>query len=762
MSERLKAAQTALQSGNREEAIKQLQAEITEKPNSPAVVYRELAAQFYHLQQYEEGLHWAERGVKLHPRDEHSLNINGVILRRLRRYPEAVELFNRALKVNPRSDAAQSNKANALIDMGDGSRAEQVLLILVRKDPRNAELQRQLGRALRLQGKLEAATVRFRQATTLQPSLVDAWLDLTAALQDLHRQEEAQKEIDKGLAAIPDDDRLYESKVTAMRRGGQRRVVETYLESLRPKMENKAWLHNQLGSVISDYDRERGNIHMRRAVEMDGGNVDYRMALIESLERTRSGDEGANIDEAYELLKSCDLEAASGAHKKVATEVLIRVGDFAAADALGDVGELSRLWSAGRLHTALLKLLSRVTNDRDRRAVLKSHSTWGEAVEAYAKTDPIETSAPRPKDGRIRLGFMSSDLRRHPVAYFASPLFDHIPPDFDVYCYSFYQGEEDDLQKRITSQVKAYRWEKDITAKAAAQMIADDQLDILIELGGSTHMNKLEVMAFKPAPIQASWLGYPHSAGLKSIDHLITDPYLTPEDESLMIETPLIMPASWIAMSPLAFPEFAIEPSPPFTRHGHVTFGTANNSYKYNTAMLKVWAQIVVGTPDSKFIFVRPEGGSAAFRRNITAIFADEGVSADRIIFEATRGRHMPHYNRIDIALDTFPQTGGTTTCEALWMGVPTVSLVGPTIYERLSYSILNNAGLGDLCVRTVDEYVEKAMSLAADTERLADLRLNLRNRLRISPLGQTETFAGDFYAMIAKAVGESPSAIPH
>jgi predicted O-linked N-acetylglucosamine transferase (SPINDLY family) len=214
------------------------------------------------------------------------------------------------------------------------------------------------------------------------------------------------------------------------------------------------------------------------------------------------------------------------------------------------------------------------------------------------------------------------------------------------------------------------------------------------------------------------------------------------------------MPRTWIALGRLAFPDtHVINPIPPVGRTGIVTFGTANNPYKYSPEMLRGWAEIVNRVPGSRFLFVRPEGGSQAFRGNIRKVFQEAGVSPDRVLFNAVRAAHMPVYNDIDIALDTFPQTGGTTTCEAAWMGVPTVSLVGHSIFERLSYSILSNAGLPDLCAQTYGEYVEIAVKLAADRERLQALRTGLRDQLKASPLGQTEQFAKDFYDLVSRTV---------
>jgi len=158
----------------------------------------------------------------------------------------------------------------------------------------------------------------------------------------------------------------------------------------------------------------------------------------------------------------------------------------------------------------------------------------------------------------------------------------------------------------------------------------------------------------------------------------------------------------------------------------------------------------------SRFLFVRPEAGAPSFRANVAREFGKHGVAEDRLIFESVRGKHLRHYNRIDVALDTAPHTGGTTTCETLWMGCPTVTLVGEAFFERLSYSNLNNAGLGDLCGFSSAQYVDIAVKLANDKERLRDLRANLRTRLQTSPLGDPRRWVKNFEATIDKTVERS------
>jgi protein O-GlcNAc transferase len=760
MNQRLSAVDEALKAGRTEAAIGLLSALLTEDPDQTVQVYRVLLVQLYRTARPVEGEVWSARAVERYPRETEIWNLRGVFLRQLSRYPEALDALDEAVKLSPNLAAPQSNRGNVLLDMGDAARAEAQFTKLARADPRNAEYQRQLGRALYKQGRIDQAMVRWRQAVALKKTYVEAWMDLAGALNEQHRQSQAHDLMDKALAANPDEPRLYEARTILYRRAGEFRKAEAFLNELLPRFPDAAWLHYQLGATVADYDREGANDYLRKAVALKPESSEYLMGLVESLERTRSGDEGGNIEEAYSLLRGLMAreKIVGSAHLKIASEVLIRVCAFEELAELGSFKEVGRTWAESGRHTALLKQLARVRTHDDRVELVEQHRIWGRGIEATAAGNPIRRPPPRARDGKIRLGFMSSDLRRHPVAYFALPLFDHIDPRFEVYAYSFFQGTEDAIQKHIAERVTGFRWHADIGSRDAAQMIAEDGLDMLIELGGSTHMNKLDVMAWRPAPKQASWLGYPHSAGLSTIDYFVCDPFSTPARPELMIETPLTMPHSWLALGRMFSDSHPIAPGLPEETAGFITFGTANNPHKYSREVLRAWAGIVAKVPGSKFAFVRPEGGTAAFRKNVLAEFAAEGVGEDRVIFHTVRGAHMPFYNQLDITLDPFPLTGGTTTTEALWMGVPVVSLVGEAFYERLSYSILSNAGVGDLCATDLAGYADIALKLVADRERRRDLRANLREQIKASPLGQGEAFARDFYEMIAQAMAASPA----
>jgi len=470
------------------------------------------------------------------------------------------------------------------------------------------------------------------------------------------------------------------------------------------------------------------------------------------------GDEAALLEAAYRAAAEADdAGVLDDDLRGAALAVVLRLGGADEADRRWPFAAVGRGFAARGDHRSLLYQLPRVRSDADRRELLGQHRTWGRAAETRAAARPVRPAARGPRS-RLRVGLMSSDLRIHVVTAFADPLIEHAPEfGVDLFCYSAQPGPPDGAQQHIAGRVAKFVHLPGADADKMARAIAADAPDVLIEIGGSTNANRLEAMARRLAPVQASWLGYPHSTGLSTIDRLMVDPWLVPPDESLMIERPLVVARSWIALSPGFFrdePRPAAEP--PQDRKGHVTFGTANSAYKYSAATLRAWAQVLAAVPGSRFLIVRPEGGSALFRRHVAEHFAREGVGPERIEFAPVRGGHLPYYGEIDVSLDTLPLTGGTTTCEALWMGVPVVSLAGAAIYERLSHSILNSAGLADLSVGSLEAYVAKAAELAADRERLRAWRAEGRARIMAGPLGDMRAFARDFCGALAAAVSEA------
>lgn len=726
----------------------------------PKVAYYELGLILYELKRYADAETWLRIAAAKRPKDFATANLMGVVMRRLARFPEALKWLEQAQKLDPRAVSPFVNKANVYIALGDGTRAKEALRRAVRQEPKVAEHHRMLGVAHRLTGDIEGAKQKFQVALSLDARNMQAWIDLAGALQELQQGEECLAVLEEALKTLGEPRQLVEAKIKVLRSLGRTAEAETWTTALLERYPEAGWLHYQLGRSVAPRDRDRANQHFRDAVHFSS-EAAMLTELADSLDRTRGPAEAANIQEGYEVAKRrLDLGGDVVAEAKVLHNIFFRVADYEAAGRFGSFAAMGRRYIAQNEIAGLHYLLGHARTTEDRLLLVDLHRTWGQRVDARATKSPIRHAPAIVGRAKIRIGFVSSDLRHHPVSYFTLPLLEGYDRSrFEVYCYSWFTRVEDSVQKHITRIVDAFRLRPNIGARDAAQLIADDQVDVLFELGGSTDMNKLEVMSWRPSPRQASWLGYPHSAGLESIDRILVDPFLKPPIPGLLIEKPFELAHSWVTLGRLGFDDReAITPGTPEERTGHLTFGTANACYKYNLELLQTWAAILRRVDGSRFVFLRPEGAVPAFVANIRQHFEDAGVAGERIEFIAVRGTHMRHYNDIDIALDTFPHVGGTTTCESLWMAVPTITVAGEAFYERMSYSNLNNAGLGDLCATNRDGYIDIAVALAGDEQRRTELRRTMRERLRAHPIGRADIFVADFQDAIVRWMDEQGS----
>ncbi|WP_380069155.1 tetratricopeptide repeat protein [Dankookia sp. GCM10030260] len=734
----------------------------------------------------EEALAVAVAAQARRPKDFVLTNLLGVMQKRAGRLPEAQAAFEAARKLDPRAVSACQNLGNLHDQLGRFKEAAAAYQAGLKIEPRNADLLRLLGRALRMGGDQKAAVAAFERALSLGQPRLDLLTDLVGTLADLGEDDRAFGVIERGRRLRDGDPQLDILEARLAFRLGRREAAQALVEKALAALPGDAEGSILLARLHGEADLEAANMALRQGLAANPGSVILATRLIENLTRSRYGDEAQHLQEAYEL--SCRLlqthPGSVQAHAKPLRTAFLRCLDHDRLDASGRLADLAPRWIADGEIAGLHYELGNVRSMQDRLDIVEWHRAWGRrearavtplrlpaapasSIMSAAPASSIMSAAPASSimpaspassimpaspalaTGRkLRIGFMSSDLRDHPVTYFAMPLLEQYDRDrVEVFCYSFYERERDNVQAHIERQVTGFRWWPRRPSAEVAAGIAEDGLDMLFELGGTTAMNKLDVMAHRPARIGASWLGYPHSAGLEAIDTILVDPYVMPSDPRLLIERPFELAESWVAMGPLGFRDVPIEPDLPEERRGVVTFGTMNNPYKFTRACLDAWAAVLRAVPDSRFLFVRPEARTPAFVANVRAGFAARDVDPDRIDYVGVRGVHMPHYNSIDIALDSLPHVGGTTTCETLWMGVPCVSLVGPGFPERLSYSNLTNAGLGDLAVFTVEDYVGTAAALAADRSRRRLLRHGLRDMIRRHPLGQPDRFVRAFYA---------------
>lgn len=685
------------------------------------------------------------------------VNLMGVLLKRAGRLQKALDVLELARKLRPQDLSPWQNLGNVHEAMGNPDKAASFYRGGLKIEPKSAELWRLLGRQQMSLSQFDDAAESFRRGLALAPADPRLAGLMVQALQRGGRIDDAKALVARLRAARPLDSELAVIDARLAFRTGDTAGALAILRDLLAQHPSHLNANLQFATIIGDSDHEQVNAALDRAIVAHPNSFEALERLTESLSRSRYGSEAAHIERSYQLARRLMDRFPSRVPDAARTlrTILMRVLDENRMAATGKLPDLLRIWQVDGLHSSVHYELGQVQTLDDRLALVDWHRQWGRR--ASARISPVaQLPMPALATGRkLRVGFMSSDLRHHPITYFALPLLEGYDRDgVEVFCYSFCEKEPDPTQRHLQEQVTAFRhWPKRPDAQVA-EGIAADGLDILFELGGSTAMNKLEVMAYRPARLGASWLGYPHSAGLEQIDLILTDPYIRPEDPRLLIERPFEMPETWVSLSRMFAPHEIAEGTPQ-ARKGHLTFGTANNPYKYTPACLDAWAACLRAVPGSRFVFLRPEGAVDSFIAGARAAFARRDVDPDRLEFIGVRGDHMRHYNEIDIALDSLPHVGGTTTCEALWMGVPTVSLVGPGFPERLSYSNLSNAGLGDLAVFSVADYVAKAAELAADPARRLALRHGLRAQIAANALGQPKRFTAAFYDLCRKVASE-------
>jgi predicted O-linked N-acetylglucosamine transferase (SPINDLY family) len=360
----------------------------------------------------------------------------------------------------------------------------------------------------------------------------------------------------------------------------------------------------------------------------------------------------------------------------------------------------------------------------------------------------------------LNIGYLSPDFCTHSVAFFIEEvLAHHDRKKVKVFCYSNTPGA-DDFTQRFQELADHFRDIRPLSDDAAAEMIRKDKIDILVDLAGHTRNNRLLVFARKPAPVQLTWLGYPDTTGLSTMDYRLTDAIADPEGaaDHRHSETLVRMPHGFLCYRPAG--EFYPVSKLPMLNAGGVTFGSFNNNSKISLPVITAWAAILKRVPESRLKLKSRSFGDSGSRKAILEEFETHGVPAERILFEGYRlslKEHSLLYSTVDIALDTFPYNGTTTTCEALWMGVPVITLSGDCHVSRVGQSILTHLGFEEWVGKSLIDYVDRAVALACDPERLGEIRASLRGRMIDSPLldaiGFTAVLEGTFRSMWSQCI---------
>jgi protein O-GlcNAc transferase len=736
---------------------------LEQQPRDPAV-WSCLGSVCHALGRHDQSAACYRQALVLQPHDAVLHNNLGAVMLTEDRPEEAAACFRQALQLQPGYPEAHNNLGAALLARGRPDEAAACFREALRLRPEYAAAQTNLGSALARQGELEEAAVCYRRAVELEPNDPSAWVHLASVLGSLGRCEEAAACYERAVELRPDDaGALNELAAVRMGQGRLAEAIDCYERTLRLRPA-AAGLYNNLGLALLEHGQNREamlSFHQALYLQPDLAEAHNNLGLAlmnqgrkeEAVLRfQRALDLHPGLADAHNNLglarAAQDLPDEAFACYQRALEV--DPCHFGALANLGntykDQGCLTEAIICYRnalafrphepkIHSNLLLALNYQPGVNSE-AILCESQRFA-AAHAAPLAAPVKRFEARPLAGRrLRIGYVSADYREHPVAYFLEPILaSHNRRRFEMFCYADVL-EADAVTQRLRGHADHWRSLVGLSDAQAAEAIHQDGIEILVDLAGHTGGNRLLVFARKPAPIQASYLGYLGTTGLPTIDYYITDVHADPPglSEAHYQERLIRLPECAFCYWPGTAPETGSVV--PARQIGRVTFGCLNNLAKVSEEVLCLWVRILAAVPGSRLL-LRSGAGRQAENR-VHDILARHAVAPDRVMFHGntpSRFDYLKLYQAVDLCLDPFPYHGVTTTCDALWMGVPVISLAGQTSVSRQGVRFLTSVGLQELIAETPDVYVRIASDLAGDLPRLTALRCGLRERMRRSPL---------------------------
>ena len=774
-----------------------------------------LARQAYQTGQHSFAETLLRRTIALEPRNViHHSNL-GMILASQGKVEEAIAALRQALALDPNSAEVHGNLANALQSSGQTDQAIAEYQTALSLKPGSAEFHNNLANSCRAKGDIDAAIRHFRESLAIRPGNFEIRTNLALALKQKGMWDESIAAYRQALAIRPNDPEALLNLGNAVQEAKRpEEAIGIYREALTIKPDLAEAFYGMANAIRAIGDCERAIAAFEQAIAANSNYLDAYNNLgvvyqeIGELERaiavlTRAcaisptylearNNLGIVYHEAGRLAEAMDAYRAALAIKPEYPEAMANLA--LVLEELGQTEQATELYrqslairpeqgitrnnlanalrEVGRIDESLAEYRQAETVMTEPWAgsnvlfLLHTHPDWGaqQLLEEHLKwarrfADPLKPAEltydndPDPQR-RIRIGYVSPDFNEHPVGRFLLPLLaNRDRAGFEVYCYSGVR-RPDDITSQFIRMADAWRKVNGLSDQRLADMIRQDRIDILVDLTMHSKDNRLLVLARKPAPVQVTYLAYPGTTGLSTIDYRLTDCYLDPpstgsgqapgQDDSLYTEKSVRLPrtywcyvAPWQAPAPNALPAL---------RNGYVTFGCLNNFSKISSVTWESWCELLGRVPNSRLLIYSREG---THRDRVRRQFDEAGVRPYRIDFvpRLPGPDYFLQYHKIDIALDPFPYPGGTTSCDALWMGVPVVSLAGQTAVSRGGASILSNVGLPQLLAQTRGQYVQIAADLAADLDQLSRLRATLRAQMQASPLMDASQFARDVEA---------------
>lgn len=637
------------------------------------------------------------------------------------------------------------NKIALLIQQKQWQAAEKMLQALLRKSPQHAVAHRLLGDCLLARQQWRPALEVYQRSLSLRMS-AEALIGMGKAADMLRINEVAEKCYRTALAQLPKSAELkYRLGVLL---GGSRDGAEEALQLLGAAIEQgfqpaRAYLHiSQLAERwLKNFDMAFNAAS--KALECDADNVDAMLRLADLYWRNNY------IEEALQILnKALQVDGERADLYQMFSQSLLKKGEHAQCLQLLQRA-VALAPNDAQTYSSYLFALNYIDS--------LPHAEWFEQHRQYnarlpqVARHPADSSPAHDPQRKLRIGFVSADLREHSVAHFFGPVLEHFNRDqFDIVCY-YNHHKSDAYTERFKQQASAWRDVLTLSDTQLAQQIRDDAIDVLVDLNNHSGGNRLPVFALRPAPVQVSWLGYPATTGMDAMDYILVDRYYAPDDSmAAFCSEKLAWLQSYRALQPP--PEMDLPVSPlPMLERGHVTFGSFNSFVKISQDVLLLWAELLSQIDNARLVMIVHAAESLDYVRHF---FAERGIAAERLtLFTKLRyEQFLKLHQQVDIALDTYPFTGMTTSINGLWMGVPMITQVGERMLSRSGLSLLAPLGLEDFVADSREAYLQKALYWSQQPQQLAQIRAGLRQRLQQSVLLDGKAFTNNLQDVLLSA----------
>jgi predicted O-linked N-acetylglucosamine transferase (SPINDLY family) len=677
---------------------------------------------------------------------------------------QALAAFRKAAALSPADFDVHYQLGVISQAVGQLSEAEAHYRRALQLRPKHAAALRALGRVLLLEGRPADAERWLRSALQMR-STPDTHSSLGDVLFLLGHRAEAEVNYRRALQLQPDLFEVHNNLGNLYHVRGQLAEAKTCFQRASELQPQAFEPHNNLGNVFLAMgllaDAE-GSFQRALHLKPDLAEVHHNLGNVQWTQG-RFSEAGARFQRAVQLTSSYAL-----AHNSL--------GIY--HQALGQHAEAEESYRRALRHkpdyaeaysNLLLSLVYRpdLANETVATAHREYQARFGSRLEQ--KWPGLANRRRELDSGRpLRVGYVSPDLHQHPVASFVLPLLRaHDAKAVDVFCYANVVRPD-----AVTAALRelAAHWLSTVgmSHESLAERIVADEIDVLVDLAGHTAGNRLPVFARKPAPVQISWLGYPNTTGLSTMDYRLVDAITDPPGEAdrLATETLIRLDGGFLCFEPAA--DAPNPGAPPCIAADAVTFGSFNNLAKLSAPTLDVWTEILARVPDSRLLLKASGLEDETIRRDFLARFGRRGVDLERIDLLGRAERlsdHLALYGQVDVALDPFPYNGTTTTCEALWMGVPVVTVLGDRHAGRVGASLLMQVGLSEWVATSAEHYIELARTLASDRDHLSLLRRTMRARMSISSLCDARSFArkmeATYRARLRQAIDHSNDLLP-